>query len=161
MEYQKVNEYQTSITEELLQDLPKEVGDNLLESIATIPFVKNLISDKRERAKDRPRDAHGRIIVDLANPHILENMEYFQQTAEHYKKYGVYNKARPNANSNSEYGKWIRQERDRCWNGMVRPEDGEWIPGPLYFYINYCPIIQSKIRKGTKQADRVVDLPEV
>jgi len=44
---------------------------------------------------------------------------------------------------------------------MVRPEDGEWIPGPLYFYINYCPIIQSKIRKGTKQADRVVDFPEI
>ena len=161
MEYLKVNEYQTPITEELLQDLPKEVADNLLESIATISFVKNLISDKRERAKDRPRDESGRIIVDLANPHILENMEYFQQTAEHYKKYGVYNKARPNANSNSEYGKWIRQERDRCWNGMVRPEDGEWIPGPLYFYINYCPIIQSKIRKGTKQADRIVDFPEI
>ena len=33
---------------------------------------------------------------------------------------------------------------------MIRPEDGEWIPGALYFYINYCPIIQSKIRKGTK-----------
>ena len=161
MEYLKVNEYQTPITEELLQDLPKEVADNLLESIATIPFVKNLISDKRERAKDRPKDADGRIIVDLANPHILENMEYFQQTAEYYKKHGVYNKARPNANSNSEYGKWIRQERDRCWNGMIRPEDGEWIPGPLYFYINYCPIIQSKIRKGTKQADRIVDFPEM
>ena len=161
MEYQKLNKYQTQITEELIESLPKEVSDNLLECIATIPFIKSLISDKRERAKDRPRDAEGKIIVDLANPHILENMEYFQEAALYYKKHGVYNKARPNANVNSEYGKWIRQERDRCWNGMIRPEDGEWIPGALYFYINYCPIIQSKIRKGTKQADRIVDFPEM
>lgn len=161
MEHYNFNEYQTQITEELLKELPKEVANNLLEFISTIPFIKNLTSDKRERAKDRPRDDKGRIIVDLANPHILENMEYFQQTAIYYKKYGVYNRARPNANPNSEYGKWIRQERDRCWDGMVRPEDGEWIPGPLYFYINYCPIIQSKIRKGTKQADRIVDFPEM
>ena len=27
--------------------------------------------------------------------------------------------------------------------------------------MNYCPIIQSKIRKGTKQADRIVDFPEM
>ena len=161
MEYQKLNKYQTQITEELIESLPKEISDNLLECITTIPFIKSLISDKRERAKDRPRDAEGKIIVDLANPHILENMEYFQEAALYYKKHGVYNKARPNANVNSEYGKWIRQERDRCWNGMIRPEDGEWIPGALYFYINYCPIIQSKIRKGTKQADRIVDFPEM
>ena len=36
--------------------LPKEISDNLLECVTTIPFIKSLISDKRERAKDRPRD---------------------------------------------------------------------------------------------------------
>jgi hypothetical protein len=30
----------------------------------------------------------------------------------------------------------------------------------MYWYLNYCPIIQSKIRKGTKIADRIVDFPE-
>ena len=44
---------------------------------------------------------------------------------------------------------------------MVRPEDGEWITGDMYFYLNYCPIIQSKVRKGTKQADRITAMPEV
>lgn len=156
-----MNKYQTQITDELLSGLPQEVQDQLLDIINNVEFVKRLISPARQYAKDRPRDSQGRIIVDLVNPHILENMDYFRPTALHYKKYGCFTSLRPNANPNSEYGKWIRQERDRCWNGYVRESDGEWVTGPLYFYMNYCPIIQSKIRKGTKQADRIVDFPEM
>ncbi len=156
-----MNKYQTQITDELLSGLPQEVQDQLLDIINNVEFVKRLISPARQYAKDRPRDPQGRIIVDLVNPHILEDMDYFRPTALHYKKYGCFTNLRPNANPNSEYGKWIRQERDRCWNGYVRESDGEWVTGPLYFYMNYCPIIQSKIRKGTKQADRIVDFPEM
>lgn len=156
-----MNKYQTQITEELLEGLPQEVQDQLLDIINNVEFVKRLISPARQYAKDRPRDSQGRIIVDLVNPHILEDMDYFRPTALHYKKYGTFTNLRPNANPNSEYGKWVRRERDRCWNGYVRESDGEWITGPLYFYMNYCPIIQSKIRKGTKQADRIVDFPEM
>jgi len=156
-----MNKYQTQITDELLSGLPQEVQDQLLDIINNVEFVKRLISPARQYAKDRPRDSQGRIIVDLVNPHILENMDYFRPTALHYKKYGCFTSLRPNANPNSEYGKWIRRERDRCWNGYVRESDGEWVTGPLYFYMNYCPIIQSKIRKGTKQADRIVDFPEM
>lgn len=156
-----MNKYQTQITDELLSGLPQEVQDQLLDIINNVEFVKRLTSPARQYAKDRPRDSQGRIIVDLANPHILEDMDYFRPTALHYKKYGCFTSLRPNANPNSEYGKWIRQERDRCWNGYVRESDGEWVTGLLYFYMNYCPIIQSKIRKGTKQADRIVDFPEM
>ena len=156
-----MNKYQTQITDELLSGLPQEVQDQLLDIINNVEFVKRLISPARQYAKDRPRDPQGRIIVDLVNPHILEDMDYFRSTALHYKKYGCFTSLRPNSNPNSEYGKWIRQERDRCWNGYVRESDGEWVTGPLYFYMNYCPIIQSKIRKGTKQADRIVDFPEM
>ena len=156
-----MNKYQTQITEELLEGLPQEVQDQLLDIINNVEFVKRLLSPARQYAKDRPRDSQGRIIVDLVNPHILEDMDYFRPTALHYKKYGTFTNLRPNANPNSEYGKWIRRERDRCWNGYVRESDGEWVTGPLYFYMNYCPIIQSKIRKGTKQADRIVDFPEM
>lgn len=156
-----MNKYQTQITDELLSGLPQEVQDQLLDIINNVEFVKRLISTARQYAKDRPRDSQGRIIVDLVNPHILEDMDYFRPTALHYKKYGCFTSLRPNANPNSEYGKWIRQERDRCWKGYVRESDGEWVTGPLYFYMNYCPIIQSKIRKGTKQADRIVDFPEM
>ena len=156
-----MNRFQTQITDELLSGLPQEVQDQLLDVINNVEFVKRLISPTRQYAKDRPRDSQGRIIVDLVNPHILENMDYFRPTALHYKKYGCFTSLRPNANPNSEYGKWIRRERDRCWNGYVRESDGEWVTGPLYFYMNYCPIIQSRIRKGTKQADRIVDFPEM
>lgn len=157
----KMNKYQTELTEELLGSLPNEVKDQLLDIINNVEFVRRLVSPSREYAKNRPRDDRGRIIVDLTNPHILEDMDYFRPTALHFKKHNCFTMLRPNANPNSEYGKWIREEKRRCWEGYVRESDGEWIPGPLYFYMNYCPIIQSKIRKGTKQADRIIDFPEM
>lgn len=157
----ELNKYQTPITDELLKGLPQEVQDQLLDTINNIEFIKRLISPVREYAKDRPRDSRGRIIVDLANPHILQDMEYFMPTAIHYRNHGTFTTLRPNSNPNSEYGKWIREERNRCWNGYVRESDGEWVTGYLYFYLNYCPIILSKIRKGSKKADRVFDFPEV
>lgn len=156
-----MNEYQTELTEELVNSLPQEVQDQLFDTINNIEFIKRLISPDREYAKDRPRDKYGRIIVDLANPHILEDMDYFRPTALHYQRYGTFTNLKPNSNPNSEYGKWIREEVHRCWKGYIRESDGEWVTGYMYFYLNYCPIILSKIRKGTKQADRVFDFPEV
>lgn len=157
-----MNEYQTPITQELLDGLPQEVQDQLLDVINNIEFIRRLVSPNRGYAKDRPRDSDGKIIVDLANPHILQDTDYFRPSAIAFKKNGgAYTLLKPNGNPNSEYGKWIREEIRRCWEGYVRPIDGEWVPGPLYFYLNYCPIIQSKIRKGTKQADRIIDFPEM
>lgn len=155
------NKYQTQLTDELLATLPQEVVEQLFEFINTVPFIRNCIKENKPRAKDLERDDKGRIIVDVTKPHILENMDYFRQAAIFYQKNKCYTFLKPNPNPNSEYGKWIRQERDRCWNGMVRESDGEWITGYMYFYLNYSPIIQSKIRKGSKIADRVIDFPEV
>ena len=156
---EKYNEYQTQLTDDVLDKLPNEVKDQLFEFINSVPFIRNCISPNRKRAKDLER-RDGKIIVDVTKPHILEDMDYFRQTAIFYQQNGCYTFLKPNPNPNSEYGKWIRQERDRCWNGMVRESDGEWITGLMYFYLNYCPIIQSKIRKGSNKADRVVDFPE-
>ena len=156
----EVNKYQTPLTDELLDTLPDEVRDQLFDIINNVEFVKRLISPKREYAKDRPRDDRGRIIVDLANPHILENMDYFRPTALHYEKYGTLTNLRPNANPNSAYGKWVREEKRRCWEGYVRESDGEWVTGYMYWFLNYSPIMLSKIRKGSKRADRVEALPE-
>ena len=157
-----MNEYQTPITKELLAGLPQEVQDQLLDALNNIEFIRRLVSPTRGYAKDRPRDSEGKIIVDLANPHILQDTDYFRPSAIAFKKNGgAYTLLKPNANPSSAYGKWVREERRRCWKGYIRPIDGEWIPGPLYFYMNYCPIIQSKIRIGTKQADRVIDFPEM
>lgn len=171
MEFQriKMNKYQTELTEELINSLPQEVQDQLFDIINNVEFVKRLISPTREYAKDRPRDDKGRIIVDLVNPHILENMDYFRPSAIHYEKYGTFTNLRPNANPNSEYGKWIREERRRIWDGYVRESDGEWVTGYLYWFLNYSPMMLSKIReykdkdgkkRKSKRADRVESLPE-
>jgi hypothetical protein len=171
MEFQKIpmNKYQTELTEELVNSLPQEVQDQLFDIINNVEFVKRLISPTREYAKDRPRDDRGRIIVDLANPHILEDMDYFRPSAIHYEKYGTFTNLRPNANPNSEYGKWVREERRRIWDGYVRESDGEWVTGYMYWFLNYSPMMLSKIReykdkngkkKKSKKADRVEALPE-
>lgn len=156
----EVNKYQTPLTDELLDTLPDEVKDQLFDIINNVEFVKRLISPNRGYAKDRPRDESGKIIVDLANPHILENMDYFRPTALHYEKYGTLTNLRPNANPNSAYGKWVREEKRRCWEGYVRESDGEWITGYMYWFLNYSPIMLSKIRKDSKRADRIEALPE-
>lgn len=171
MEFQKIpmNKYQTELTEELVNSLPQEVQDQLFDIINNVEFVKRLISPTREYAKDRPRDDRGKIIVDLANPHILEDMDYFRPSAIHYEKYGTFTNLRPNANPNSEYGKWVREERRRIWDGYVRESDGEWITGYMYWFLNYSPMMLSKIReykdkngkkRKSKRADRVEALPE-
>lgn len=156
----EVNKYQTPLTDELLDTLPDEVRDQLFDIINNVEFVKRLISPSRGYAKDRPRDKSGKIIVDLANPHILENMDYFRPTALHYEKYGTLTNLRPNANPNSAYGKWVREEKRRCWEGYIRESDGEWVTGYMYWFLNYSPIMLSKIRKGSKRADRIEALPE-
>lgn len=154
------NEFQTPITEELRDSLPTEVWYDFMDIITNTEFIKSLISPERKRAKDLPRDSYGRIIVDVCHPHILENMDYFRQSAIYFQKYGCYTKLLPNPNPKSEFGMWLTREVTRCLEGMVRPEDGEWIPGDMYFYLNYFPIIQTKLRKGSKIGDRVVDFPE-
>lgn len=154
------NKYQTPLTDELLESLPEEVRNQLLDIINNVEFVRRLVSPDRQYAKDRPRDDKGRIIVDLANPHIVENIDYFRPTAIHYQKYGCFTNLRPNANPNSEFGKWIREERRRCWEGYVRESDGEWVTGYMYWFLNYSPIMLSEIIKGTKRANRVEDFPE-
>lgn len=155
------NKYQTPITEELLSSYPQEVREQFMEFISSVPFIATLISPNRKRAKDLPRDSRGRIIVDLANPHIIEGMDYFRQSAIHMEKYGCYTNLKPNSNPNSQYRKWLDEEVRRCWDGMVRPEDGEWIPGLMYYYINYCPIMLTKAKKGSKVGARTEGFPEV
>ena len=109
MELNNLNKYQTSITDELKDSLPKEVWDNLLEYISTVKFIQNLIAPEEIRgfAKDRPKETKhyndGRIKVDLTNPHILEDMDYFRQAAIFFEKNGRYTNIPPNSNPKSEY----------------------------------------------------------
>lgn len=158
--YIPTNEFQTEITKDFLSSLPEEVAEQLLDFIQNVEYIRNLISPSRRRAKDMPHDEQGRVIVDFTNPHILENMDYFRPAALHFKEYGCYTFLRPNPNPNSEYRKWIDEEKRRCREGYVRESDGEWVTGYMYWYMNYCPIMLTRITEGKKKADRIEDFPE-
>ena len=140
--------------------MPDEVQEQFYKAI-TIPFIKWLIAEDRPRAKDLPRDERGRIIVDVTKPHILEDMDYFRPTALHFQKTGRLTDLRPNSNPRSSFGQWFMTEVIRCLEGYVRESDGEWVTGDMYYFLNYCPIEQSKIVVGSSKASRIIDFPEV
>ena len=155
------NRYQTPYELLNLENEPQEIQDQFWDFINNVPYIKSLISENRPRACDLPRDEEGKIIIDITKPHIIEDSDYFRPTAIHYKETGRFTDLRPNPNPNSEFGKWIREEIRRCYEGYVRPSDGEWITGDLYFFLNYCPILQDrKDEKGGRRANRVVDFPK-
>ena len=156
-----VNEFQTPINKKLMDSLPEELQEQFLDFINNVEFIKRLISPDRKRAKDLPRDEQGRIIVDITHPHILEDMDYFRPSAIHYQKEGCYTFLRPNPNPNSEYRKWLTEEVRRCREGYVRESDGEWVTGYMYWFLNYCPIMLTKINSKTLRADRVRDFPRM
>jgi hypothetical protein len=175
------NNIQTVLTEELLDSMSREQRNDLLDDIDAIKFVQNLASPDRKFAKDLDRwdnphlplsspdpdqairklDPKGRIRVDLTNPHILEDMDYFRPAAIHFEKHRKYTKLFPNKNPNSDYHKFWKEEARRCREGYVRDYDGEWIPGNYYFQLNYGPLLRSEVIKGTKQSDRVEAFPYV
>ena len=156
------NEFQTPIKDLNLERYSKEIQDSFFDFIYNVPFIRTLTSVDRKRAKDLPRDKTGKIIVDITQPHILEDMDYFRPAARYYEQNGCYTKLRPNNNPNSEFGKWFKEELNRCYNGYVRESDGEWIPGDYYFFLNYCPmLVAQKQDKNKKRANRVLSFPSV
>lgn len=157
----QTNKYQTPVTQELLDSLPNEVAEQLLDCLTNIEFIKRLISPNRPYYKDLPRDSRGAAIVDITNPPILEDADYFRQPALHFQKYGCYTFLKPNSNPNSEYRKFWDEERRRCWEGLIRPSDGAWISGYNYWFLNYQPMMVNKITEGRKKAVRMEAFPFV
>lgn len=155
----QTNRYQTPVTQELLDSLPSEVAEQLMDCLTNIQFIKNLISPDRPYYKDLPRDERGAAIVDITNPPILEDADYFRQAALHYQKHGCYTFLKPNSNPNSEFRKFWDEERRRCWEGLIRPSDGAWISGFNYWFLNYQPMMVNKITEGRKKAVRVESFP--
>lgn len=174
----KTNKVNTALTEELLKSFSKEEKETILEYISSIVFLQNLISPDRKYAKDLERwdypnldnmdstkanyrklDPKGRIRVDFANPHILEDIDYFRQEAIHFETHGVYTFIRPDRNPYGPYRKFWDEQIERCWNGMVRESDGEWITGYHYFYLNFSPVLKTVTRAdGTDE--RITGLPD-
>lgn len=85
----------------------------------------------------------------------FHNTDKFRQAALHFLQYGTYTDA---PRGTSDYVKYWDQETDRCLNGYTA-EDGEYITGYHYFYLNYSPIYTVKVsdyidRYGIKRQRR-------
>jgi len=84
------------------------------------------------------------------------NSNKFRQKALFFEKYGVYTSA---IKGTSEFKKFWDKEIDRCLVGFTA-EDGDYIPGYFYFYLNYCQIrlvkeIEVKNKHGVMVKDHI------
>ena len=141
----ETNKYQTPITQELLDEYPPEVQEQFWDFIYNVEFINWLVSPNRPYAKDKEKDENGRITVDLAYPHIIEDMDYFRQPALHFMKHGCYTFLKPNSNPHSEYRKFWDREIQKCREGYTRESDGEWVTGYCYWFLNYNPMLVNLI----------------
>ena len=73
----------------------------------------------------------------------FHNTDKFRQAALHFLQYGTYTDA---PRGTSDYVKYWDQETERCLNGYTA-EDGEYITGYHYFYLNYSPIYTVKVKE--------------
>lgn len=67
---------------------------------------------------------------------VTRNSDKFRKPALFFKRHNTYTFAPPGT---SEYIKYWTKEREYCMTGYVA-EDGDRIPGYMYFYLNYYPI---------------------
>lgn len=134
------NKCQSSLEELELTKCPQEVQENFWDFLNNVPFIKWMVSADRPLISQLPRDSQGRAIIDVTHPPILENSDYFRQSALYWQETGQYTYLRPNANPQSDFGKWFSEEKRRGWEGYVDPETGMWVTGDYYWMLNYCPM---------------------
>lgn len=141
-----------------LRTMPEsDVKNDIIQTLREIPFMFNLLRGDRKRAKDLPRDVDEKITVNITEPHILEDMDYFRERALFYKTNGVYTHIVKNTHPQSSYMRFWTEELRRCVEGHIRYSDGEWIPGVYYWYLNYSPIQQARISTApSKKEDDTV-----
>ena len=150
---------------ELLKEESPELYKEATDYMNTIPLLRWMSSDTRPRAKDRKRDEDGKINVIITKPHLLEDTDYFCQAAIAYKATGKYTDYYPSKVPSSPYKQFWDEEIRRCKYGYIRESDGEWVTGYHYFYLNYSPILRTKVigevnEDGTIQAERIEDFPD-
>lgn len=140
MESIKWNKCQTSLEDLHLESYPNEVVENFWDFLNNVPFIRWMVSPDRPMISQLPRDEYGKAIIDVTHPPILEGSDFFKQTAKVWEETGKYTTLKPNANPNSEFGKWLLEEKRRGWEGLVNPDTGMWVTGDHYWMLNYCPM---------------------
>lgn len=86
------------------------------------------------------------------------NSDKFRQPALTFIKTGQYC---PYPKDTAEYIKFWTQEQEYCINGYTA-DDGDYISGYNYFYLNYCPINRTvnSIVNGEVVSEQVVTFPD-
>ena len=134
------NKCQTPLEDLELEKCPNEVQEQFWDFLNNVPFIRWMVSPNRPLISELPRDEQGRAIIDVTKPPILENTDYFRQAALTWQNNGKYTNLKPNSNPNSEFGRWLREERRRGWEGYLDSETGMWVTGDYYWMLNYCPM---------------------
>ena len=141
MENVKFNKCQTPLEDLHLEKYPAEVQEQFWDFLNNVPFIRWMVSPDRPLVSELPRDEEGRAIIDITHPPILEDSDYFRPSALSFKaNKGRYVLLRPNANPNSDFGKWLYSQRARGWNGYCNPATGMWVTGDYYWMLNFCPM---------------------
>ena len=141
MENIKFNKCQTPLEDLHLEKYPAEVQEQFWDFLNNVPFIRWMVSPDRPLVSELPRDNEGRAIIDITHPPILEGSDYFRPSALAFKaNKSRYTTLRPNANPNSDFGKWLYSQRERGWNGYCNPTTGMWVTGDYYWMLNFCPM---------------------
>jgi len=159
MENVVFNKCQTPLEDLHLDQYPNEVVEQFWDYLNNVPFIKWMVSPGRPYVHELPRDDQGRAIIDVTHPPILENSDFFRSTAKVWEETGSYTKLRPNRNPNSDFGRWLKEERRRGWEGYTDPSTGMWVTGDYYWMLNYCPMHLIEKRKDGFEI-RVVKPPK-
>ena len=159
MENVVFNKCQTPLEDLHLEDYPQEVQEQFWDYLNNVPFIKWMVSPDRPYIHELPRDDQGKVIIDVTHPPILEHSDYFRQTAKVWESTGSYTKLRPNRNPNSDFGKWLIEERRRGWEGYTDPSTGMWVTGDYYWMLNYCPMHLIE-KRDDGLAMRVIKFPK-
>ena len=117
MDNVKFNKCQTPLEELGLEKLSQEVQEQFWDFLNNVPFIRWMVSPDRPLVSELPRDEFGKAIIDVTKPPILEHTDFFRQSAITFKETGQYTHLRPNRNPQSDFGKWIREERRKLRRG--------------------------------------------
>ena len=88
----------------------------------------------------------------------IVNSNKFRQPALTYIRTGQYC---PHPKGTAEYMRCWTEEKERCINGYTA-DDGDFISGYNYFYLNYCPINRTVISiiNGEVVSEQLVTFPD-
>lgn len=129
-----------------------------LQSLEIFPkslnfFIKANWNDEGVRCETRPFYLY---MVDFSKK--IKNSNKFRQPALTFIRTGQFC---PHPKGTAEYMRFWTEEQKRCVDGYTA-DDGDYISGYNYFYLNYCPINRTvnKVVNGKLQRTQEVTFPD-